>query len=94
MTRSPDPNGPASRKLRAFENFDEFLSYTRSLFDLSPDEYAALFNVLIKLESVGTDPVETMHTCRYDMSRQDCLDMLKFMIYVDGLDLGAIKEMV
>lgn len=83
--------GPIPRKLEAFEDYDDYLRYTRDLFDLTPDEYAALFQVLVKLESVGTDPLETLRTCRSEMGTDDCLDMLKFMIYVDGLDLAAIQ---
>lgn len=83
--------GPIPRKLEAFEDYDHYLRYTRDLFDLSPDEYAALFQVLLKLQSVGSDPVKTLQTCRFEMGNDDCLDMLKFMIYVDGLDLASIQ---
>lgn len=87
----PD-RGPIPRKLEAFEDYDDYLRYTRDLFDLTPDEYAALFQVLLKLESVGSDPVKTLRTCRFEMETGDCLDMLKFMIYVDGLDLASIQQ--
>jgi hypothetical protein len=83
---------PLHEKLEAFDTYDHYLRYARDLFDLTPDEHAALFQVLVKLESVGSDPMETLHTCRFDMETDDCLSMLKFMMYVDGLDLLALKE--
>lgn len=81
------------QKLEAFDDYDHYLRYTRDLFDLTPDEYAALFQVLVKLESVGSDPLETLKTCRFEMETDDCLNMLKFMMYVDGLNLSTIKAM-
>ncbi|MEJ2039815.1 MAG: hypothetical protein P8X55_12925 [Desulfosarcinaceae bacterium] len=82
------------QKLRTFEDYDDYLRYASDLFDLTPDEYAALFQVLVKLQSVGSDPLEALQTCRFEMEAGDCLDMLKFMMYVDGLDMAKIKEMV
>jgi hypothetical protein len=36
---------------------------------------------------MGQDPIEAMDQCQYEMEEVDCLEMLRFMIQVEGLDL-------
>ena len=81
-----------AEKLIGFEDYDAYLRYIQSLIQLEPDEYAALFQVLLKLQSVGQKPIDILNQCKYRQGDADCLDMLKFMIYVDELDLGAFKD--
>lgn len=78
-------------QLKGFATYEEFLDYASTRFALEPDEYEALFNVLLKLQSVGSDPRETMQDCQSQLADGECLDMLKFMIYVDGLDIKDLK---
>lgn len=80
--------------LNGFDTFEDFLKYTRTIFDLQADEYVALFNVLLKLQVLGEDPIETMRDCRTKMASHDCMDMLRFMIYVDGLDLAEAAKTI
>lgn len=92
---SMDDVQTASRKpptqLKGFATYEDFLEYARTRFALEPREYEALFNVLLKLQSVGSDPLKTMQDCQSQLADGECLDMLKFMMYVDGLDLKDIE---
>ena len=78
-------------QLKGFTTYEDFLDYVRPRFTLEPHEYEALFNVLLKLQSVGSDPLETMQDCQSRLADGECLDMLKFMMYVDGLELKDFK---
>ncbi len=82
----------SEEKLIGFENYDAYLQYIRTLIKMRPDEYAALYKVLLKLQSVGQKPMDILHQCKYRQGDADCLDMLKFMIYIDDLDLADLKE--
>lgn len=82
------------RRLVAFENFAAYLEYSQQLFDLTAAEHEALFDVLVKLQSIGEDPVQTLHECKFNMEEKDCLDMLKFMIQIESMDLETVKKMV
>ena len=82
----------SENKLIGFEDYDSFVRYTQTLFNLEPDQYQALFKVLLKLQSLGQKPVKVLQECKNLQGDNDCLDMLKFMIYVDGMDLAGIKE--
>ena len=84
------PSKPPTR-LNGFATYEDFLEYARTRFALEPREYEALFNVLLKLQSVGSDPLETMQDCQSQLADGECLDMLKFMMYVDGLEIKDIK---
>ena len=74
-----------------FETYEAYLDYAKSLFDLEPQMYRVLFDVLVKLQSLGQDPLEALQTCKYHMAQNDCLDMLNFMMYIENLDLAGIK---
>lgn len=78
-------------QLRGFATYEDFLDYARTRFALEPHEYESLFNVLLKLQGVGSDPLKTMQDCQSQLADGECLDMLKFMMYVDGLDLKDFK---
>ena len=79
-----------SAKLDGFDNYGDYLEVAKSLVDLEPQMYGVLYNVLVKLQSLGQDPLEVLQSCRYRMARNDCVDMLKFMIYIENLDLAEI----
>jgi hypothetical protein len=87
-----NPNQHTDQKLIGFEDYDAYLRYTQSLFKLEPGEYEALFQVLLKLQSVGQKPVDILHQCKHLQGDQDCVDMLKFMMYIDELDLVKMKD--
>lgn len=78
-------------QLKGFATYKDFLEYAQTRFALEPRQYEALFNVLLKLQSVGSDPLKTLNDCQSQLADGECLDMLKFMMYVDGLDLKDIK---
>jgi len=78
-------------QLKGFATYEDFFDYAKTRFTLEPREYEALFNVLLKLQGVGSDPIETMQDCQSQLADGECLDMLKFMIYVDGLELKDFK---
>lgn len=80
-------------QLNAFESYDAYLSFVKDRFDLKAGEHEALYAVLLKLQHVGADPIKTMEECRFKMAKHDCLDMLRFMIHIENLDLDDLKEM-
>lgn len=49
-------------------------------------------NVLIKLQSVGEDPLHVMETYRFKMAKHDCLDMLRFMVHIENMNVIDLKE--
>lgn len=85
---------PPMEGLEAFESYDAFLSFVKERFDLKAGEHEALYAVLLKLQHVGADPIKTMEDCRRKMVKHDCMDMLRFMIHVESLDLDDLKEMM
>lgn len=76
--------------LDGFESYEAFIDFVQARFDLQPGEPEALYDVMVKLQNVGTDPLRVMDDCKARMARHDCLDMLRFMIYVDRLDLAQL----
>ena len=79
-------------KLDAFENYDDYLNYVGTMFELSPEAYAALFSVLVKLQHVGHDPVRTLNKCKFDMAPGDCADLLDFMMDIEQMDLAELQS--
>ena len=49
-------------KLNNFNSYDDFLSYSKTLFNLKTDEHWGLYHVLLKLQGVDMDPVQIMVT--------------------------------
>jgi len=93
MVRTESARKRHTHQLIGFADYEAFVQYVHENLKLKPDEVRALYDVLVKLQSVGQDPVNTLEACRRDMAPGDCLDMLRFMMYIDGLDLGEIKTM-
>ncbi len=93
MAQDPKTTAEPQEKLDAFKNYDDFLNYVRDKFNFGPAEAQSLYKVLFKLQSVGADPIRTMEDCKNKMVGNECLDMLRFMIYVDNMDLLGIKDM-
>jgi hypothetical protein len=83
---------PPVEKLEAFKTYAEFLSYLEQRFDLKPGEHEALYSVLVKLQNVGADPLKAMDDCRQKMAKTDCLDMLRFMMHIENMDIADLKE--
>ncbi len=78
----PDP----SAKLNEFEDYGDFIKYSKSLFNLGPDEHKALFSVLLKLESVGESASQSMLSWKKRMDNSECEEFIRFMIYVDSME--------
>jgi len=83
---------PPREALQGFDGYEAFVAYVQERFELKPGELEALHDVLVKLQHVGISPLQAMEDCKTKMAGHDCLDMLRFMIYVDGLDLAQLKE--
>ena len=79
-------------KLEAFDEYKDFEAFCKNKFDLEPWEYRKLYEVLIKLESVGEDPVQSMGQWESSLSEQECLEFIRFMILVDSMDVTAFCE--
>ena len=87
-------NSPATAeihtKLSGFNDYLEFLSFSKTLFKLKTEEYQGLFNILLKLESIGQDSVETMLLLKSNADEQDSYELIRFMIQIDSLDMEDI----
>ena len=81
-------------KLTGFDDYQEFLSFSKSLFQLKTEEYQGLFDVLVKLQSIGQDPIQTMLVLKSNTDEQDCYELIRFMIQFDSMDMGDIKTML
>ena len=79
-------------QLIGFEGYEDFLKFAKNRFALQPTEYEALYNVLLKLQSVGVDPLKAMQDCQSQLLDGECLDMLKFMMFIDGLEMKDLKQ--
>lgn len=79
---------PATR-LKGFNNYDAFLRFSRMHFSLEPTEYQGLYQVLLKLQSVGQDPMEAMLTWK---AHEDGNEMIRFMIMIDQMDMETLKQ--
>ncbi len=77
-------------KLSGFNDYQAFLSFSKSLFQLKPEEYQGLFNVLLKLQSVGQDAVETMLLLKGNTDEHDGYELIRFMIQIDSMDMVDI----
>jgi hypothetical protein len=86
------PESKPKTKLDAFESSEAFTNYAKERFDLTPDELRTLYRVMIKLQNMGQDPIEAMDQCQYEMEEVDCLEMLRFMIQVEGMDMRDLLQ--
>ena len=84
---------PVQTGLSGFSDYREFLSFSKSLFRLNPEEYRGLFNVLLKLQSVGQDAVQTMLAMKSNTDEGDCYDLIRFMILFDSMDPGDLQAL-
>jgi hypothetical protein len=81
-------------QLIAFESFEDFSNYSKTLFDLSPQEIEGLYRVLLKLQSIGEDPKKIMNYWKKRTCDTDCGDFIRFMIMVDDMDIDDLKQTV
>lgn len=84
---------PVQPKLTGFKDYQEYLSYSKSLFQLKSEEYRGLFNVLLKLQSIGQDAVQTMLLLKSNTD-DDGYELIRFMIQFDGMDMGEIQTLI
>ena len=78
--------------LNTFQNYQDFLVFSKTLFELEPDEYRGLYHVLLKLQSIGEDPLKTMLRWKKHTCGKDCSEFIRFMIRVNGMDIGQLKK--
>jgi hypothetical protein len=81
---------PVQTKLSGFNDYQEFLNFSEPLFQLKPKEYHGLFNVLLKLQSIGQDAVQTMLLWNSNTDKHDCYELIRFMIQFDSMDMEDI----
>jgi hypothetical protein len=81
-------------KLTGFNDYQEFLSVSKSLFQLNSEEYQGLFNVLLKLQSIGQEAIQTMQLLKSSTDEDDCNELIRFMIQIDSMDMGEIQTML
>lgn len=90
MNKIPTKIPPS--KLNGFIDYRDFMLFAKTLFNLDANEYRGMFNVLVKLQSVGEDPIQTMLFWKNNTDEQDCHDMIRFMIQVECMDLEAFQK--
>jgi hypothetical protein len=93
LTGSP-ATAEVQTKLSGFNDYREFLSFSKSLFQLKTEEYQGLFDVLVKLQSIGQDAIQTMLVLKSNTDEQDCHELIRFMIQFDSMDMGDIQTML
>jgi hypothetical protein len=81
-------------RLTGFSDYQEYLGFSKSLFQLKPEEYQGLFNVLLKLQSIGQDAAQTMLLLKSNADEDDCYELIRFMIQFDRMDMGDIQTML
>ena len=89
LTNSP-ATAEIQTELSGFSDYREFLSFSKTLFLQKTEEYQGLFDILLKLESIGQDAVETMLLLKSNADEQDCYELIRFMIQIDSLDMEDI----
>ena len=94
ILKNPSETLFVGNKLTGFNDYQEFLRFSRSLFHLNPEEYQGLYNVLLKLQSIGQDAIQTMRLLKRNNDEQDCYDLIRFMIQFDRMDMGDIQTML
>ena len=85
---------PVRTKLTGFNDYQEYLGYSKSLFNLTSEEYKGLFEVLLKLQSIGQDAVQTMLLLKSNTDDDDGYELIRFMVQFDGMDMGDIQTML
>jgi hypothetical protein len=85
---------PVQTRLTGFDDYQEYLGYSKSLFKLELEEYQGLFNVLLKLQSIGQDAVQAMLLLKSNTDDDDGYDLIRFMIQFNGMDMGDIQTML
>ena len=83
-------NKRGQAKLSGFNDYQEFLNFSESLFQLKPKKYNGLFNVLLKLQSIGQDAVQTMLSLKSNTDKHDRYELIRFMIQFDSMDMEDI----
>jgi hypothetical protein len=79
------------RRLDGFDDYRQFVEYAESLFELSPEEFEGLYQVLLKLQGIGEDPMETMDLWKAETCKSGCPEFIRFMIQVNDTDLEELK---
>jgi len=82
-----DTKTPPQDELTSFEDFEDFVTYTETLFKLQPSDYQGLYKVLLKLQGLGEDPKEVMRTWKKQTCQDECPEFIRFMIEVDNMDI-------
>ena len=85
---------PVQTQLTGFDDYQEYLGFSKSLFKLKPEEYQGLFNVLLKLQSIGQDAVQAMLLLKSNTDDDDGYELIRFMIQFDDMDMGDIQTML
>lgn len=81
---------PPSR-LDGFSDYQQFVKYAASLFELTPEEFEGLYQVLLKLQGIGEDPVEMMDLWKAETCKSGCPDFIRFLIQVNDIDLEELQ---
>lgn len=78
-------------RLRQFDTYGHFERFCKELFELTPDETNGLYDVLLKLQSIGEDPIRILRSWKTHKCGEDCANFIRFMIMVDQMDMADIQ---
>ena len=79
-------------RLQGFEDVSEFQRYCRRRFALLPDEYNALYEVLVKLQSLGHDARSTLDAWHREMAPAECAEFIRLLIRVEKMEIHALLK--
>lgn len=79
-------------RLRGFEDYEDFERHCRRCFALLPEEYRALYEVLVKLQSLGHDAPTTLNTWQREMTPIECTEFIRVLICVEKMALDSLLK--
>jgi hypothetical protein len=79
-------------RLRGFEDLKDFQRHCQHRFPLLPDECKSLYEVLVKLQSLGHDALNTLDTWQRDMAPAECAEFIRFLICVEKMEIDDLLK--
>lgn len=81
-----------TRNLHGFEDFIDFQHHCQRRFPLLPDECRSLYEVLVKLQSLGYDAMKTLDTWQRDMAPAECAEFIRLLIRVEEMEIDDLLK--
>lgn len=78
--------------LNQFDTYSDYMAFAQSLFPLTEQEYKGLYNVLLKLQGIGENPVDLMLAWKNSADETESVEFIRFMILVNNTDIEELKK--